>query len=726
MRSFPKRHLTTIALIAASIVAVVAVIATQNRVTTSEREAREHNVLSAFRQDDLTRISLDHEGKHFVLQRSAADDAGDATWSLREPIVEEADAYAIDKLTGALEYARWVRRIKPEEVDRKAFGLDDTKWVIRLEMGAIVYELRFGKEAASPEGARYLELVTSAPGAGVMIVGRDLVTELDLDVGELRGRQLVPYVSPALSKIVIEGPVGTRRMKSSGQDRWRFDGMLGDVRVSRDAFDAVLVQFARIKADRFLELGAAEAAIGKSPIRLTLTPEKKSDPKAIIEVGGVCPGSANDAVAIRREPDALAACVPKSVVTGLDTPADSLVDRSLFTLRKDEVESLRIERPSGRLELDRKESGFLMRAPVKGDVELEPGNQRVESIVSATGTIEDKPNLDRLGLHPPKGRAVVESSADEDAKVVKEVVEIGTPSANGSLPVRRTSDGKVLILDRDRARVLDADSTLVRSRKIFDFAESEFRSLEVTGKDIHQRFTREPSGSFTLELPKGFERDAAVISNTIDALRGLEAERWIADRDDGSFGFAEPRLTVHLSYVAGDAGEKSETLTIGALTTGGAYAKIASQPGVFSMPRSAVDALGTLALDRSLFMITPDNTTRIEIERKGGRLILEKIGDAFARASGVDLSSTRVSEIVDTLIAFRPEAAVHTGPARPSEGFASPELVIRAQGTDKPRTFRIGAGDSWQGTSVYYARAEGVDATFVIAQSKVRVLIGAF
>jgi hypothetical protein len=386
-----------------------------------------------------------------------------------------------------------------------------------------------------------------------------------------------------------------------------------------------------------------------------------------------------------------------------------------------------ITRAGTELALDRKESGFLMRSPVKGDVDLEAGNQRIDAIVRTNGTLEPKADPKALGLEPPRGKITMESAADGDDKVVKETVELGAPQKDGALPVRRSSDGKILLVSREAARVLEPDSTLVRSLSILDFASTEFRTLEVDGKAIQQRVRREPSGGFVLEKPSGFERDAGVITSAVEALGSLRAERWVSDKDDGSFGFGEPRLTARVTYVRGDAGEKTETITVGALATGGAYAKIASEPGVFLVPRRVLDALETLPIDRSPFMVTPDNATRVELSRNGKKLVLEKIADAFTRSSGVELSTTRVSEIVETLLAFRAETAIHTGPAKPSEGFAKPELVARIESSDgKPRTFRIGAGDSWQGTSVHYARVEGVDATFVIAQSKVKVLFDAF
>ena len=48
----------------------------------------------------------------------------------------------------------------------------------------------------------------------------------------------------------------------------RFDGMNADRRVEREAFDRILLQFARTKAERFLDPKAAEQALGDGGDRL--------------------------------------------------------------------------------------------------------------------------------------------------------------------------------------------------------------------------------------------------------------------------------------------------------------------------------------------------------------------------------------------------------------------------------------------------------------------------
>jgi len=88
-----------------------------------------------------------------------------------------------------------------------------------------------------------------------------------------------------------------------------------------------------------------------------------------------------------------------------------------------------------------------------------------------------------------------------------------------------------------------------------------------------------------------------------------------------------------------------------------------------------------------------------------------------------------VRKIVDTLSSLRAEAAVDIGSARTEQGFDHPLLTVRVEREpghpEKPQvtTFSVGAGDSWRGISVHYARVENMQATYAIARSAVRTLL---
>ena len=85
----------------------------------------------------------------------------------------------------------------------------------------------------------------------------------------------------------------------------------------------------------------------------------------MLDIGGECPGHADDVVAVRVEPPPKKnACVPKGVMGPLSTPLDKLVDRHLFSLRIDETEQIALDR--GRQEARARSSGHRL-APARAD-----------------------------------------------------------------------------------------------------------------------------------------------------------------------------------------------------------------------------------------------------------------------------------------------------------------------------------------------------------------------
>jgi hypothetical protein len=88
-----------------------------------------------------------------------------------------------------------------------------------------------------------------------------------------------------------------------------------------------------------------------------------------------------------------------------------------------------------------------------------------------------------------------------------------------------------------------------------------------------------------------------------------------------------------------------------------------------------------------------------------------------------------LSPVLEALATLRAEAAVHTGKPQPSEGFSAPALEITADpspGLGGSRRIRIGAQEVFRGLPVRYARVDGIDATFVIAENKLRPVLDLF
>lgn len=728
-----RQQILNAVLLGAALALVVLVLVTRERVTTSEEEARSGNLLQVYRESQVTRLEFERKEGAFTLVRSRMDDAGVGMWSLKEPMVEEAEPFAVQKIMGTLEFASALRRIKPEEVNRAAFGLDSPELVVHATMGEVKYRLRFGKEAASPAGARYLEIAgEGAPGKGIVLISKSLAGELDVKVDEFREKYVMPYLSTVLDHLVIEGAGGMRKLRRGAwKDGWRFDGMLGDARTNRAALDRVLVQFARTRADRFIDPGEAEKSLASGEtVKVTMTPSSRKDAVGVVEIGGKCPGNDADVIALRRQPDRVAACVPSGVLAGLTTPADALVDRTLFWMRPDEVEGFEVKQGEDRLALDRKESGFVLRAPREGSVDAEAGNGRLEAVLHATGVVVPSPDRTLLGLDPPHGSVVVRSAASEESRMVEERVQLSAPTTDGKVYAERSHDGVILEIDREAARALVADAALVRSRTILDVAIADVARVEIDGAP-RQVLARAESGMMTLETPPGFEADGALALELCDAMRRLTAERWVADKNDGSFGLEAPALRVKLS-VRKDGKIVDHVVRLGRPAASGFYASMEDDPGVFVVARRLRETFTTLVLDRSLLMVDPSVTSRITFETADRTVVLQKRGEDFVQTGpGVPLSVDAVRKLTDTLAALRVEAAIGVGQPGPEQGLDHPVLTVRVErepghaAPSKATIWRVGAGDSWRGVSIHYARVDGTAATYALARSNVRALLDA-
>ncbi|MEZ4229461.1 MAG: DUF4340 domain-containing protein [Polyangiaceae bacterium] len=736
--SLIKRHLSNIVLAVIALGLVVTLVVTRGSVTTTEQKARENNVLKAFREPEVTRLELLRGKEHVVLVRSQPADSGIDHWTFEQPYQERADDGEVDDYVSTLQFAEVARRIKPEEVDRAGFGLEEPRLTIRMQMGAIEYELLLGKSAVSPADSAYLEVRgKGVPDPGVVIIGKGLVAQLDQDAAHFRTRDLVPYLSVALKTLILDGVGGERRLvRPTGEhawDGWRFDGMQGNLRVDKANLDHVLGQFADLNAESFLDVKQAESLLKDAEtVRIRMVPKKDTSAIATLEVGGECPGG-KGMVALRRDPDPLAGCVPKSLMEGLATPAKDLVDRHPFAVRADEVESFLIEQGKRKLEILRKDNGFTMRSPQSGDIDGALGNERLKQITELLGELVLEPDLEKLGLKPPAGEVVLRVVAKDAQGMVEHRIHVSKPDAEGNVYVQRDADGGVLELGREAARLLAPDSTLVRKREVLNLDRQDLKSVHVEAESpfghISQTLNRDLDGTYHLVKPPKFGHDAGLVSDLVDGLLTLNAERWVADDDDGSFGLAKPSARLKLeTYPQGDKKAKTYELVVGAETSGGAYASLAGDPAVFVLPRATQQAMETWLIDRSLLMLDPNEVERVTLKRGDQTWVIKKDGERFVLESG-ELAADKVAQIMDSFSVTRAEAALHIGGPRPQEGFRQPALVVDvvrlpARGArSEPVHLEFGAGDAWRGTSIYYARRRGFDCTFAVARGRLQPVL---
>lgn len=757
-----------LALVLLAVGAVLGLVWTAQSPTRAELEVRRGHLLPVFRQEDVRRIEVRNGSRRSVLTRRAPatppaasplaalpsepeaeadgdehdehlgeslDTLTDSDWILTEPFETDADPAPVDKLLGSLRYATWEREaegVLPLGLDAGVPGAVLSEQSISIEMGSVTYRLRLGQKSVSPPDSRYVEL----SGAGephVYVVKKSVLDELFVDAHTFRGRQIVPYRKSSVARLVLSSAAGVRRLRRVGDD-FHFDEMQEGQRARRAEVERIFWALARASADPVLEVEAARSAIGAdSSVRISVLPTSSDKPEASLEFGGVCPEDPEKTIAVRSLPEPLAGCVDRNVLLALREPASSLIDSGLFALRADEVDAVQIVEGEQVLDFARRGDGFVLRQPQEAALDADAAKDRLSRLLGIDGTLligRDKP---AKAAEFDGAVVTLESSARPGAERGKETVRVSAPRPDGSRLVYREADGAVVVVPREEAFALRADASLLKDHRVFDYPASAVRGVEIKRGTLVQSLKRAATGGLSLLAPKGLAIDGGLAVELIDQLRTLRAVRWVSDGPVAGFGLEKPRVSVRLQ-VEVDGREIDRFLVLGRTASGGYYANVDRDPGVFVAPRALDRALGTLLLDRSIFSAERDSIVelslvagergRVTLKRVAGQLTIQKGSSAF--------DPERVEEMLDVLETLRPEAAVHTGAAGPGEGLRKPILsvYIRRQAPANvgmpPIRFTVGSRDSFQDASIYYARHASVNATYALPRQQVERLLDLF
>ncbi|MFO0553370.1 MAG: DUF4340 domain-containing protein [Polyangiaceae bacterium] len=749
--AFAKKHTSAVVLtLLATAASTYVLVVDAGSVTTNESLRRKEFLFVAWRGSDVTRVEVEEGELHFALE---LEPGGKRTWKLVAPGgTFPADELIVDRLLSTFEYAKFVREVPPDSVDRASFGLDEPRARYTISMGAIRHKLTFGKNPA-PGNAAYAEV----EGRGVFVVDASLVAALAVAPTDMRSKSFVPYLSTDLVELDLEGTGGTRRFErapwSGGRGSgFRFaagsEGPVG-MRADGSRLDQVLVSFGRMQAEVFLEDAAARAA-SKPLVTITMVP--REGPRGVLDIGGECPEKKGFVVAVRREPSFLGACVPEGVLPPLLRPAADFEDDGILGATVDEIIELRIARGDEVLDMARFGEGFKVRRPTERQIPADIGNELLKDIVAARGAPAPADAKFQDGAVPIVVRARSQGGASQGGVVPDRVeeVEVGPYDAGRVLAIRK-EDGQKLLLGDAAAYALRPSDLLLRDLDLVDATSLDIEELVIEHLGKAQHLSRS-GATFALLEPKGegLQADDGFANQAVSAIVSLHAIRWVSEKEEPGFGLAEPRYTVKVTLGDSGAGtgEKTHlTLKIGALADDGAYATLSSDAappqlppgappppslaGVFVLDTRIEDVLERNFVARNLFDIDTANADKIEVKRGDKVLTLVRDGRQLRLEGG---SSFKAAALEKALGDIAPMTAVSVGAASAEQGFEEPALIVTVMprksptDSDAPPAVRLlfGAADNVDDVVVRYGRRDGVDATFAIPQSSFKRLLEAF
>jgi hypothetical protein len=701
--------------------AAYAYVVDNRTISDADRAARRGDAFPSFRVDGVARVELDRDGESLVLERDrdAGPEAADH-WLITSPRREHADPAEVDALLRELELARRVREVKGSEV----LGLTAPRVRGRIEVGPIEYRFALGAAAPRPEGAAYMQL----EGDSAFVVGRTLAVQLLRGADAYRDRALVPYGASETARVEVMPPDGGGGAFAIERHGATFRVAGSGLRASRATVDHLFAALGDTRAETFLDDAQADRAMAGASWKVALAPRAADRSPVELRVGGACPGRPESIVVVRDAPSRVSACAPRTIAVALGSVASALVDTAPFFARADEIEELRLEAltPGGPLvDLARKATAWHERAPAERDLEsdeTESVNALAEALAAARAT--------EARAATPGDRPAVRTRVTivRAGGGVSEVVELGSPEADGASWMRRLDDGAMLRLPRAAARRFAPQPVALRRRSVWISRQAPagpahpFDPASVVGVDdscgaTPQRL-RLQNRTWRMRSPAGFRADASSIADLVDAFAHARADAWIAGADDGTFGLSGPgSCEVAFDLEDGSGAERRERIVFGADGDGGVYARVLGDDAVFVAPASLRELAEHPAIDRARFRLDPATL----------------VGVTLVRGRGAPEPVARGSAVEEAVVALSAQAALHAGSPGRDEGFSAPTVEIRASSRtdagapDERLETRIvvGAATRVGASEAFFARVAGVDATFAVPRQAVADILAA-
>ncbi|MBI2390754.1 MAG: DUF4340 domain-containing protein [Deltaproteobacteria bacterium] len=597
---------------------------------------------------------------------------------------------------------------------------------------------------------------------GVFVVGPDVAAVLDRSSDAFREPSLLSgQQSSTFSKIEIKGPANLQlvTLERAAHGAWRIpSGVPGaPLRAGADAVDGLLRAMYELKADPFVPDSTPVDPSKGGTIEIT----QLNGEKLIVQFGGPCPADAKLVVAQAKTTPPSTGCVPSVVTERVAAPASMYIDGRAFGLlpgtesaKISEIESIVIEAGGAKIiDAERRGDGLHLRVPSDEQIDKEATDRYLARLSAIAGTLVPGGDPAALGLSPPAGKVTIRrrvdrltlggTSGDGGGEDWDQVVELSAPMPEDPavkdgpqvVYVRRLDDGAILRVPLEVAQPVRLTAAQeLRNPNLLSLTPESIVRAHVKPAAEGGYEVAKKSGTWELVSPKGLGADPSSVSAVTATLASLLCQRWAAEKDDGSFGFATPSVVIDLERevkVTGDAGAEATTFTIelgkeSNDATGGVYARVRGRDPICVLPIGKRDALLRAPVDFRNVGFDPLQTPRLVVSRaaRSRTVVYSDATKTWSDAS--DAGSHMVArKLADAIRGLRAEGLVHLGPARPEEGFDAPTLSIEGfdAATTKKKKLVVGGIGKLGDTPIYYVRVEALDATWAVLRGDVDAIV---
>jgi hypothetical protein len=605
------------------------------------------------------------------------------------------DSAAVARLLRGLSEQTIVRDV-PAPQDLKALGLLPPQLTLEFEQNGTVAMLSLGLPSRTSEQERYARL-TLGEHSRVLVLSRSEASAVDVTPDSLVERRLLDWVPSDIAELTLQRGFELLRLKQLDNGRYLLNGETPQ-RAQRRYTEGLLLFLTQLAVGHDLDPRAAriEARDAKLVVTLQPVPERELSP-VTLTFGGTCPTHPKHWLVEMKSATVRTGCVSPSELEQYPTDASFFVDKHLFFLHDDEVETLTVERPGSRFVLERQGSSFVLRAPHNEAVGLDAGNELLRRLTSTQGVLSGRcaPSVAVSSTTVTLRSGIVGKAGPTDEKL-----HIGAPLDGGTVPVCR-DDGQQLLLTSEQAMALEVDPELLQSPGLLALPFDAIDELRIISPAGRQHLTTSDGIHLSLVEPK-LPGDPASIETLKEQLAQLRAEHRLARKAYAS-RLQTPHTTVQFWASPADRPREKHELRLYGEERGLALATLDDREGPFLLSRTTAELLAGLLVDRSLYRLTATDHA-FSLSRGKDQLRCERSQQGFVCPSR-SIAEARLTRLVADLTELR---ALRVERAAAPRSVAPMTLSVYANAAGPPR-FRLNVylDTSVAGQEQVFAQAEG-------------------
>jgi hypothetical protein len=379
------------------------------------------------------------------------------SWFTQFPANSPGDSATIRGVISALRGMRVIRRIERASIGNLiALGLEPPRYIWYLGVGGSEFALSFGGQASDFRGGRYL-MLSGPPNAAAFVYVVDANSAaLDLTPEQVIDSRLVHANDNDVREIVFRsGKVTFHARKNQDVDHW-FEVEQPRSRLENARIVQLLHEVRLLKGTHFARLPQLPPQGGQpwAALRLVLATREIA-----IEMTSPCAEATGLTTARVSGDETTVACADFSpLIAILSQEAETWRDTRLFTLRTDQVESVRTSLRGEKIDLRREGTAFTMGNANIVQVDLQAGNEFLTALLEARGQVVFA-NLQSVRPVFTSGDYLqIRSSVIGQQDEYQEKLFVGLPMTNGERFVKRAEDDAVLRISEATAELLQMDA----------------------------------------------------------------------------------------------------------------------------------------------------------------------------------------------------------------------------------------------------------------------------